>query len=89
MPKSFTGDYEDNSQNLIRHNIDVKTEAETYGTEKSEKKIVVCPVCGKSVKNEKFCSNCGACLKMKICPFCGAKNAMTVNFCNNCGNYLS
>jgi len=28
-------------------------------------------------------------LEMKECPRCGAKNALTVRFCNNCGQNLS
>lgn len=28
-------------------------------------------------------------MERKLCPQCGAKNALTVKFCNNCGSNLA
>ena len=28
-------------------------------------------------------------MDLKVCPNCGAKNAQTVRFCNNCGTNLA
>lgn len=53
----------------------------------------ICPRCGNSNSlNAKFCSRCGAQLKVpdeaKICQKCHTRNSATANFCRSCGTPL-
>lgn len=53
----------------------------------------ICPRCGNSNSlNAKFCSRCGAQLKLpeeaKICPKCHTRNSSAANFCRSCGTPL-
>ena len=65
--------------------------------------MVVCPECGKDVKEAKFCSNCGAHLperpegevieteivkNTKFCPNCGTELDSSVVVCPECGTRL-
>ncbi len=53
-----------------------------------EKKVTICPNCGKENQPEnKFCDGCGTPL-YKICPACGAKQEADDSFCGNCGAKL-
>ncbi|MDD2655578.1 MAG: zinc ribbon domain-containing protein [Candidatus ainarchaeum sp.] len=53
-----------------------------------EAKQVLCPACGKPAGKGKFCSNCGADLKIAKCKKCGAKNLAGTKFCSECGKKL-
>lgn len=70
----------------ISREIEEKAEAGSFFTGKIESKTTVCPACGKPSGEGKFCNNCGASLSMKVCPSCGAKLALTVKFCGECGS---
>lgn len=53
----------------------------------------ICPRCGNSNSlNAKFCSRCGAQLKVPeeavICPKCHTRNTSVSNFCRSCGTSL-
>ena len=69
--------------------IAAKAEATQVFTGQIETKQTLCPVCGKPVGTGKFCANCGATLKMAVCPKCGAKNPAGTRFCGECGDKLS
>jgi ribosomal protein S27AE len=57
-------------------------------TGKIESKQTLCPRCGKPAGEGKFCNNCGASLKLNVCPRCGAENSAQSRFCGECGNRL-
>jgi predicted RNA-binding Zn-ribbon protein involved in translation (DUF1610 family) len=59
-----------------------KIVAETLAT-------VICPKCGATVINAKFCSECGAALQTPVCPKCGKEVAVGAKFCPECGEKLS
>ena len=53
----------------------------------------ICPRCGNSNSlNAKYCSRCGAQLKVPqeavVCPKCHTRNSSLANFCRNCGATL-
>lgn len=73
----------------MQRNIDEKAETETVWNGVLESKTIICPQCGKPVGNGKFCTNCGASLKMAVCPNCGAENARNIRFCSQCGTALN
>lgn len=73
----------------MRRNIDSAGNSATVWKGEIESKTTICPNCGKPAGTGKFCNNCGASMEMKVCPQCGAKNALAVKFCNNCGNPLN
>jgi hypothetical protein len=53
-----------------------------------EAKQTLCPRCGKPAGEGKFCNNCGAPLAMVECSRCGAKSAVGIRFCGECGNRI-
>jgi len=53
-----------------------------------ERRTTICPACGKPAGEGKFCNNCGAPLGMAVCPKCGAKNAIGIRFCGECGTKM-
>ena len=69
---------------------DIKTKASTTQVFKGDinARQALCPKCGKPTGGGKFCSSCGANLALGKCPSCGAANAPTASFCNECGNKL-
>ena len=60
----------------MRRNIDAAGESATVWKGEIESKTTVCPSCGKPAGTGKFCNNCGASMERKLCPQCGAKNAL-------------
>lgn len=50
-------------------------------------KMIVCPNCGKTVPEGKFCSECGTPFARK-CPNCGAEAPAGSKFCLECGTKL-
>jgi len=73
----------------MRRNIEEAGEKATVWKGRIESKTTICPTCGKPAGTGKFCSNCGASLEMNTCANCGAKNALGVRFCNNCGSPMA
>jgi len=67
----------------------VEAVKETEGKDSAEeKKVTICPNCGKENQPEnKFCDGCGTPL-YKICPVCGAKQEADDSYCGNCGAKL-
>jgi len=51
--------------------------------------LVTCPRCGKPTRPGNFCELCGAPLKRRRCPSCGAEVSPNARFCPNCGTRLS
>ena len=58
--------------------------------------MTICPVCGKEVGNEKFCSNCGSAIgnddnssgnpqNSKFCTNCGSQIDIMAEICPKCG----
>ena len=47
--------------------------------------MAFCPVCGKEVGNEKFCSNCGSAIENDDAPSYNPQNS---KFCSNCGSQI-
>jgi membrane protease subunit (stomatin/prohibitin family) len=66
---------------------DRASETEVF-TGEIESKQTTCPQCNKPVGDEKFCSNCGAPLKLAACPKCGAENQPGARFCSECGDRI-
>ena len=73
----------------MRNNIDEAAETAQVWKGKLEKKITVCPKCGKSAGTGKFCNNCGAPLGAPKCPQCGAEVPAGARFCGECGAKVS
>ena len=46
--------------------------------------MVNCPVCGKDVGDEKFCSNCGSAIEKQN----SSSNNLNTKFCTNCGSEI-
>jgi len=72
----------------MKRNIDQAGETATVWKGNIESKTTMCTTCGKPAGSGKFCNNCGASMDLKKCSKCGAANAQTVRFCNECGNNL-
>lgn len=70
----------------MRNNIDEAVENANVWKGKLEKKITVCPKCGKPAGSGKFCNNCGAPLGANKCPQCGAEVPAGAKFCGECGS---
>jgi NMD protein affecting ribosome stability and mRNA decay len=47
--------------------------------------MAFCPVCGKEVGNEKFCSNCGSAIENDDASSYDSQNS---KFCSNCGSQI-
>jgi membrane protease subunit (stomatin/prohibitin family) len=69
---------------------DIQTKASTTQVFKGEinARQALCPKCKKPAGEGKFCSSCGANLALGKCPSCGAANAPSASFCNECGAKL-
>jgi len=76
------------SAKAMTRNIDKAGESAVVWEGKIENKVTICPSCGKPAGSGKFCNNCGTSMEPKVCPKCGAKNAVNIRFCNNCGENL-
>ncbi len=72
----------------MAQDIKAKAAGTQVFTGKIEKKVTICPACGKPAGTGKFCVNCGAKLEFVICPKCGAKNPTGIRFCGECGDKL-
>ena len=69
---------------------DIQEKASTTQVFKGEinARQALCPKCNKPAGEGKFCSSCGANLALGKCPSCGATNAPSALFCNECGAKL-
>jgi hypothetical protein len=56
---------------------------------KIEARQTLCPKCGKSAGNGKFCNNCGAPLVGVACPKCKKVNPPGTKFCGDCGTKIN
>ena len=72
----------------MKRNIGEAAASATVWKGTIESKITICPSCGQPSGVGKFCNTCGASLDLAACPRCGAKNAPSVRYCNNCGDNL-
>lgn len=70
----------------MQRNIDQAAQSATVWEGEIESKTTICPNCGKPAGSGAYCNNCGTSMALAICPGCGAKNAQSVRFCNQCGS---
>ena len=72
----------------MRRNIDEAAENAKVWNGKLEKRITICPKCGKPSGDGKFCGSCGARLDSGKCPSCRADVPEGNKFCGECGEKL-
>lgn len=83
---------ETNTENKLADASKEETKPYKVNLSKGNESLIKCPSCGaENDKNNKFCDECGASLKIKtpkLCPNCGQEVGEGKKFCGECGTKL-